>query len=52
MYEVFFFMKYHGGWNFTEVYNLPVGLRNWFLERLQKQLKDESDSMKRAMKGR
>jgi hypothetical protein len=52
MYEVFFFMKYHGGWSFTEAYNLPVGLRNWFVERLQKQLKDESDSMKRAMKGR
>ena len=52
MYETFFFLKYSGGWSFTEAYNLPVGLRNWFVQRLQQQLKDESDSMKRATKGK
>jgi len=34
-------MKYSGGWSFTESYNLPIGLRNWFFERLVKQLEDE-----------
>jgi hypothetical protein len=52
IYEVFFFLKYYGGWSFTEAYNLPVGLRNWFMERLKQQLKDEQDSMKNATKGR
>ena len=39
-------MKYYGGWSFTELYNLPIGLRNWFADRLLKQLKEESESSK------
>ena len=49
VYEQFFLMKYHGGWSFMEAYNLPVALRTWFMERLAKQIKDESDAHKRAM---
>jgi len=45
VYEVFFFMKYFGGWSFFEAYNLPVGLRKWFAERLAEQLKKESEAM-------
>ena len=41
VYEQFFYMKYSGGWSFAEAYNLPIGLRNWFFERLVKQLEDE-----------
>ena len=52
MYEAFFFLKYYGGWSFMEAYNLPVGLRNWFIERLQKQMKEESDQAKKAMNRR
>ena len=37
IYEQFFFMKYHGGWSFTEGYNLPIPIREWFLKRLIKQ---------------
>ena len=46
VYEQFFFLKYSGGWSFAEAYNLPVGLRTWFVERLIKQLKDEAETMK------
>tara|TARA_B100000131_G_C17653838_1_gene425248 strand:+ start:321 stop:542 length:222 start_codon:yes stop_codon:yes gene_type:complete len=46
VYEAFFFLKYSGGWSFAEAYNLPVGLRTWFVERLIKQLKDEAEAMK------
>ena len=42
-------MKYHGGWSFMEAYNLPVGLRTWFIQRLAKQIKDENDAQKKAM---
>ena len=49
-YEQFFFLKYHGGWSFIECYNLPVGLRTWFVKRLIKQLKDEKEQMDNASK--
>ena len=48
VYEQFFFLKYSGGWSFSEAYNLPVGLRKWFVERLIKQLEDESKAMEEA----
>jgi hypothetical protein len=53
VYEMAFLMKYHGSWSFTEFYSLPVGLRKWFLERLQKQFDDEKkqyDQAKRKSK--
>jgi len=50
IYEQFFFLKYSGGWSFAEAYNLPVGLRTWFCERLVKQLKAESEAIKNAGK--
>jgi len=34
------------------MYNLPIGLRNWFTERLQKQFADEKKEMDKAMKKR
>lgn len=46
VYEQIFNLKYHGGWSFIELYNLPVGLRNWFIERLTKQLKEEAEAIK------
>jgi len=46
MYEQIFLMKYHAGWSLTELYNLPVGLRMWFSERLAKQFKDENEKKK------
>ena len=42
---------YHGkGFNFTEDYNMPIYLRRFYLKRLQKQLADESESIKKAQK--
>jgi|TARA_Y100000034_G_scaffold86882_1_gene104166 hypothetical protein len=51
VYEQFFFLKYSGGWSFSEAYNLPVGLRVWFVERLIKQLQDEKEAIEQASKG-
>jgi len=48
VYEEFFLLKYHGGWSFFEAYNLPTGLRRWFLERLVKQKEDEAKEQKKA----
>ena len=50
VYEQFFFLKYHGGWSFTEAYNLPVGLRGWFVNRLVQQIEKENEQVKKANK--
>jgi hypothetical protein len=52
VYETFFFLKYYGGWSFIEAYNLPVGLRRWFAERLNKQMEQENEAVKKASKKR
>jgi len=52
VYEVFFFMKYSGGWSFAEAYSLPIGLRKWFSERLVKQLEAEKEAMENAGKSK
>jgi len=43
-------LKYHGGWSFTEAYNLPVVLRKWFIERLMKQFEEEKKAYEKASK--
>jgi len=45
-------MKHFGGWSFIEMYNLPIGLRNWFCERMRKQYEEEKKEMDKASKGR
>jgi len=52
VYEQFFFLKYSGGWSFLEAYNLPIGLRKWFVERLIRQLEMESEAIEEASKNR
>jgi len=51
VYEQFFFLKYHGGWSFTEAYSLPIGLRKWFVDRLVKQFEEEKKQMDKAKSG-
>jgi hypothetical protein len=51
VYEQFFFLKYSGGWSFSEAYNLPLGLRKWFVQRLIRQIEDENAAIKGASKG-
>jgi len=46
VYEQFFSLKYYGGWSFIEAYNLPVGLRVWFLEKLKDQIEKENEALK------
>jgi hypothetical protein len=51
VYEQFFLLKYYGGWSFIEAYNLPIGLRSWFLNRLVKEKEAEQEANKKAMEG-
>jgi len=50
LYETFFYLKYYGGFSIFESYNLPVGLRNWFVKKLVAQLQEENEAMKKAYK--
>jgi hypothetical protein len=52
VYEQFFYLKYTGGWSFSEAYNLPVGLRRWFVKRLNRQLTEEKEAYEKASTGR
>jgi hypothetical protein len=48
VYEHFFYLKMHGGWSFIEAYNLPVGLRNWFLTKLIDHIKKQNEEIEKA----
>ena len=48
VYEQMFFMNYVGNWSITELYNLPVGLRRWFVERTLKQKEEENEAHEKA----
>jgi len=37
-------MKYYSNWSLIELYNLPIGLRRWFFERLLKQKEKEAEA--------
>ena len=53
VYEQFFLLKHHGGWSLFELYNLPVGLRKWFLERMIHEFEKEKEEIEKAKrKGR
>ncbi len=47
VYEQFFALKYHGGWSFAEAYNLPLVIRTWFVDRLARQFKKESEEIEK-----
>jgi hypothetical protein len=50
VYEEFFLLKYYTSWSLTELYNLPVGLRRWFLKRLAQQKENEKEATEKAQK--
>jgi len=48
VYEQLFFLKQQGGWSFIEAYNLPMQLREWWINRIIKQLEEEAKEIKKA----
>ena len=51
VYEQFFILKHYGSWSLIELYNLPVGLRTWWLERTIREYEKEKEQHDKAMKG-
>ena len=52
VYEQFFTLKHYGGWSLFELYNLPIGLRTWFLKRTIEEYEKEKEEMEKAQRGR
>mgnify|MGYP003154702266 CR=1 len=52
VYEQIFFLKQDGNWNFSEVYNLPVKLREWFVNRLSRHFDEKAEAYKKASQRR
>ena len=50
VYDQFFYMKYYGGWGIFELYNLPIGLRQWFVKKLGDQLEKEREEVEKSSK--
>lgn len=48
VYEAFFILKHYGGWSLYELYNLPVGLRKWWLDRTIEEYEKEAKEAKKA----
>ena len=48
IHKQFFYMKYYGGWSLFELYNLPIGLRNWYFEMLSTHKEEESSQFQEA----
>jgi len=45
-------LKHFGGWSFIEAYNLPIGLRNWFVTRMAKQFEKEKEEIEKIKRKR
>jgi hypothetical protein len=52
VYEQFFFMKETSNWSLPELYNLPVGLRSWFVKRTIKQREKEQEEIEKRTQKR
>jgi hypothetical protein len=50
VYEQFFILKHYGSWSLIELYNLPVGLRDWWLNRTLEEYEKEKERHEKAMK--
>lgn len=48
VHKQFHYMKYYGGWSLFEMYNLPVGLRNYYARLLVKTLEKEKEVIEEA----
>ena len=52
VHEQIFYLVTHGNWNYFDVYDLPVTIRTWFVERLGKHFQDKNERMEKAAKNR
>jgi hypothetical protein len=42
--EPSFLLMYYGGFSYSEIYNLPVSYKRWFIERISKEINKSSEN--------
>ena len=42
IYETFFYLKNNFNWTFIELYNLPIGLRTWFVKKYSEMVEEQN----------
>ena len=47
VHEQIFYLVTHGNWNYFDVYDLPVKIRLWFVNRLSKHFEDKNKEMEK-----
>ena len=47
--EPAFLLMYYGGFSYTEIYNLPVSYKRWFVERISKELNRGKETESKAL---
>ena len=47
VHEQIFYLVHHGNWNYFDVYDLPIKIRSWFVQRLSKHFTDKNEQMKK-----
>jgi hypothetical protein len=52
VYEEMFLLKHYGGWSLFELYNLPISLRRWFLQRLNEEIERRNQQIEKAYKAK
>ena len=50
VHEQIFYLVQHGNWNYFDVYDLPVTIRSWFVERLSKHFDDKNKELEKLKK--
>ena len=42
VHEQIFYLVHHGKWNYFDVYDLPIRIRMWFIDRLSRHFEEEN----------
>jgi len=43
-------LRYNNGYDFLTLYNMPVQLRKWLIEKIEKEMKKEMEEYEKAKK--
>jgi len=50
VHEQIFYLVQHGNWNYFDVYDLPITIRRWFVERLSKYFEERNKEAEKIKK--
>ena len=48
VHEQMFYLIQHGNWNYFDVYDLPIKIRMWFVDRLSDHFEEQNKAQEEA----